>query len=235
VALAAGAVLLVPFAIATWDVDGEAWAYIAASVVLELAYFALLARAYSRADLAFVYPVARGAGPVLVVAGSVLFVGLEPAALELLGVGLVVAGVALVRRLPPGGGSRDLALALAVGACIAGYTIVDDRGIEHAAAVPYLACVLVPSAAGLLAIRRPPRAAVNGKAMLAGAGMAGAYLLTLAALEKADPGAVAAVREASIVMAVAFAALAGRERVGRARAAGAAVVVAGVAALALAG
>ena len=234
-ALAAGAVLLVPFAVATWDVDAAAWPYIAASVVLEVAYFALLARAYARADLAFVYPIARGAGPVLVVAGSVLFVGLEPSALELLGVALVVAGIALVRGLPEGGGTADLVLALAVGACIAGYTVVDDRGIEHASAVPYLACVLVPSALAFLALRRPPRSAVTGPVVLAGAGTAGAYLLTLAALELADPGPVAAVRETSIVMAVAFAALAGRERVGPARAAGAAVVVAGVAALAISG
>jgi len=61
----------------------------------------------------------------------------------------------------------------------------------------------------------------------------GAYLLVLAALRRAEPGPVAAVRETSVVIATALGALVLREPVTRVRAAGAVVVVGGIAAIAL--
>jgi drug/metabolite transporter (DMT)-like permease len=63
--------------------------------------------------------------------------------------------------------------------------------------------------------------------------MFAAYALTLAALELAEAAPVAALRETSVVMATLAAAIAGRETVPRRRLAGAAVVVAGAAAIAL--
>ena len=63
--------------------------------------------------------------------------------------------------------------------------------------------------------------------------MVAAYLLVLAALERAEAAPVAALRETSVVMATVGAAIAGRERVPARRIAGAVLVVAGVAALAL--
>src|SRR3954452_25212620 len=44
----------------TWDVHAAAVPYIAASAVLEAAYFALLVHAYRHRVLSVVYPVARG-------------------------------------------------------------------------------------------------------------------------------------------------------------------------------
>src|SRR5262249_44152109 len=64
------AVGLVP-AIAWWRVPVSAVPWIAASGALELAYIALLARAYERSDVRGVYPVARGAAPLLVLAASI--------------------------------------------------------------------------------------------------------------------------------------------------------------------
>lgn len=231
-ALGVGALLLVPLAIATWDVDlAAAWPWIAGSAAFEVAYFALLGRAYARAELGFVYPVARGSAPVLVLVAAALLFSQEPGAVEVAGVLLVVTGIVLVRGVS---GRGDVALALAVGACIAGYTVLDDQGLEHAAALPYLAAVLVPAAATGLAIERSRGLArPDVRIAAAGAGMALAYLLTLAALERADAAPVAALRETSVLVAVAIAAALGRERVTPARAAGALVVVTGVAALSL--
>jgi uncharacterized membrane protein len=59
------------------------------------------------------------------------------------------------------------------------------------------------------------------------------YLLVLNALRLAEPGPVAAVRETSVVIATALGALILHERVTRARALGALVVVAGAALIAL--
>jgi drug/metabolite transporter (DMT)-like permease len=59
-----------------------------------------------------------------------------------------------------------------------------------------------------------------------------AYALVLAALQRASAASVAAVRETSVVVATALAAVVLKERVGPARIAGAVLVVAGVALLA---
>jgi drug/metabolite transporter (DMT)-like permease len=71
--------------------------------------------------------------------------------------------------------------------------------------------------------------------LLAGLGMFGAYALALAALARAAAAPVAAVRESSVVIATALAALVLHERVDRRRWAGAVLVAAGVAAIALPG
>jgi drug/metabolite transporter (DMT)-like permease len=238
VALVAAAVMFAPVAVLTWDVDAAALPYIAASAALELAYFAVLAAAYARADLSFVYPIARGAAPVIVLAISVAFLGASLAAGEVAGVLAIAAGVLLVRGIG-GGAAAGAGLALVVAACIAGYTLVDDEGVRHAAALPYLEVVLVLTAVPYaIAVRlsrgaEAIRAAIGPRAIAIGLAMFGAYALTLAALELAEAAPVAALRETSVVMATAGAAIAAREHVPKARIAGAVIVVAGTAAIAL--
>jgi drug/metabolite transporter (DMT)-like permease len=236
VMLAAGAVLFAPLAALTWDVEAEAIPYVLASGALELVYFGLLATAYGRADLTFVYPVARGSAPVLVLVVSVAALGAAVSGLQAAGVLAVAAGVLLVRGLADRGPARpDLALALAVGACIAGYTLVDDHGLRHAAPTGYLLLVLIVATVPYAAVVGPTamRRALTPRAVLAGALMFGAYVLALAALELAEAAPVAALRETSVVMAAVGAAVVGRARVPATRIAGACVVVAGVAAIAL--
>jgi drug/metabolite transporter (DMT)-like permease len=235
-----GAIVFAPVAILTWDVDGAAWPYIAASAALELAYFALLASAYERADLTFVYPIARGAAPVLVLIVSVAVLGAALSLGEAAGVLAVTAGVLLVRGIGRGAARGGLALALAVAACIAAYTLVDDEGIRHAASLGYFEAVFAITAPIYLvavAFARGPgalRAAATPRAAVAGIAMFAAYAIALAALEIAEAAPVAALRETSVVMATAAAALAARERVPPLRIAGAVIVVGGIAAIALA-
>ena len=108
VALLTAAVVFAPVAVLTWDVQSGAWPYIVASALLELAYFALLAAAYERADLSFVYPIARGTAPVLVLIVSLAALGADLSAGEAAGVLAVAAGVLLVRGV--GSGRRDRGL-----------------------------------------------------------------------------------------------------------------------------
>ena len=229
--------LYAPVAIATWDVDSGAVPFVAASAALELLYLALLAAAYRRADLSLVYPVARGAAPVLVLGAGAAVLGTGVSAAEGAGVVLVAAGIVLVRGLRGASDALGLVLALAIAGCIAAYTLVDSRGIRHAAALPYLELVLAPPALlylagvcvakGAGAVRRE-----LGLATFAGAAAAfGAYALAFAALRLAPAASVAAVRETGVVIAVVLAAPVLRERVGAARLAGAVLVVAGVALL----
>jgi drug/metabolite transporter (DMT)-like permease len=237
--LVGAAVFAVPAALA-WDVDAEAWPYIAGSAALELAYFALLAAVYARTDLSFAYPIARGSAPVLVLLVSVIALGAEVSLAAAAGVLAVTAGVLLVRGVGRhAGDAASLALALAVGACIAGYTLVDDHGVRHAGALPYFELILIasalPYAAAVLATRGRTalRQAADARSAAAGIGMVAAYLLVLEALERAEAAPVAALRETSVVMATLGAALIGRGHVPRPRIAGAILVVAGVAAVAL--
>jgi drug/metabolite transporter (DMT)-like permease len=91
--------------------------------------------------------------------------------------------------------------------------------------------------AGAAALRGPRAlvAELRPSTALAGLGMFGAYALALAALARAAAAPVAAVRESSVVIATALAAVVLREHVDRRRWAGAVLVVAGIAAIALAG
>jgi drug/metabolite transporter (DMT)-like permease len=239
IALIAGTVAFALPAALSWRVDGAAVPYIAGSAALELAYFALLAAAYARADYTFVYPVARGSAPVLVLVVSVAALGAPVGAAAAAGVVAVALGVLLVRGVGTAAPGRNaVVLALAVGGCIAGYTLVDDRGVTHAAAVPYFEAALVattiPYVAAVAALRGPAalRAAAGARSAAAGVGMVGAYVLVLAALERAEAAPVAALRETGVLIAAAGTALAGRERVPPRRLAGAALVVAGIAAIA---
>src|SRR3954469_14395690 len=109
-----GALLFLPLAILRWNVQPEAWPYIALSSVLELVYFALLVAAYERADLSLVYPVARGSAPVLVRALAGAFAGAAASALQVVGVALVAVGVFVVRGIRGGAHWKDMALALGV-------------------------------------------------------------------------------------------------------------------------
>jgi drug/metabolite transporter (DMT)-like permease len=238
---------LAPFAAATWQVRAGVAPYAAASIAIELGYFTLLATAYAGASLTTVYPVARGAAPVIALVVSVALLAAPVHGLQAAGVLAVGAGVLLVRGMGrsagagarPGNAAAGLPLALAIAACIAGYTLVDDRGVRHASALPYFEIVLGVTAAAYLAAvlaRRggaAVRAAVGWRSVLAGVGMAAAYALVLFALERAEAAPVAAIRETSVVMATVAVAVLGRERVPPARIVGATVVVAGVAAIAL--
>jgi drug/metabolite transporter (DMT)-like permease len=231
VALGSSLVVALPFAIATWRMEREAIPWLVASGALELVYFFTLTAAYQRAELSLVYPLARGGAPVLVLLGAVA-TGYEPDPIEVLGVLAVAVGVVLVRGLR-GGDRLGITLGLLIAAQIAAYTLVDSEGIEHANPVPYLLLALLPAAvaAALVSGSERLRAEWSTRAVLAGCGGFLAYVLVLAALRLAPAAPVAAVRETSVLFAVALAAPLLGERVTRARLAGAVLVVAGVVAL----
>jgi drug/metabolite transporter (DMT)-like permease len=232
------ALYAIPAAV-TRDVGVDALPFVLGSALFELGYLITLAAAYGRGDLSVVYPLARGSAPVLVVVVSVGLLGAATSPAELVGIAVVATGVMLVRGFRRPGNRTVIVLAVTCGACIAGYTIVDSHGIDRAAALPYLWLVLAWTALGYVPLvarmrgRAAVRAAFGRPTLVAGALFFAAYLLVLAALRLAEPGPVAAVRETSVVIAAALGYLVLREPVTRARAAGAAVVVAGVAVIAL--
>jgi drug/metabolite transporter (DMT)-like permease len=238
--LLGGAVLAAVVAITGLELDSGVVPFAAASVAFRLAYFGLLAAAYERGPLSVVYPISRGVGPVLVLAVSVGVLGASLSVAQAGAVVLVAMGVIAVSGLSRPADADDLGRALLIGACIGGYTLVDNAGIDHAQPLSYLMVVTIPTAVLYVAALAwwqglaPLRAEVRPRSVITGVAMVSAYALVLAALKLAPAAPVAAVRETSVVIATGMAAAFLHERVGPRRAAGAAVVAAGVVLLALA-
>jgi drug/metabolite transporter (DMT)-like permease len=232
-----GVIAFAPVAAIVWRVEKAAWPFLLATALLHLAYFAFLAAAYRRAELSVVYPLARGLAPVLVLVVGVAALGVATSAVQATGVCVVGAGVLLVRGIRQTADRRAVAFGVVIAACIAAYTLVDKEGVQYANPITYLelatALAATAYAGAVLAVKgtRPLRRELTVATIAAGLAMFGAYALVLAALQLAAAAPVAAVREASIVIATAGAALVLKERFGPTRMAGAALVVAGVALL----
>lgn len=236
-ALAVALTAFAPVAALAGEVHQDAWPYVAASAALEAIYYILLSAAYRTGELSAVYPIARGAAPVLVLVAALAGIGGAITALQVLGVLVAAGGIVAVQ-----GGTRPsgaTVLALATAASIAGYTLVDHAGLDHADPLPYLWLVLTPSALLTIAVTAREqhltavRRALGARTVVAGLATFGAYALVLAALQRAPAAPVAAVRETSIVLAVAAGALVLHERVGPARWLGALAVTLGVGLVAL--
>lgn len=248
--LAFGALLLAFGALLTGaGVSSAALPFVAASAALELAYFVMLAYAYRGGELGVIYPVGRGSAPVVVLALGAIGLGVGVSWIAALGVALVAAGVLLLasrseRRVTRAMAAkvdarpnRDVLYGLAIGLAIAGYTLVDSEGLDHADPLAYLflvaAVCAVAYCGGLVATGQGGelRVALNPRSLLTAAAVFGAYAMVLAALELAPAASVAAVRESSVVIAAVFAWLfLGEPR----RLTAAALVAAGVATIALA-
>jgi drug/metabolite transporter (DMT)-like permease len=218
-----------------WDVHAAVWPFLVASGALQLAYFTLLVTAYRLAPLSVVYPIARGAAPVLVLVFGVVALDRGTSAGQVLGVLLVAGGILLVRGTRPTVG-RGVALGLLIACTIAVYTLVDKEGVTHAAALPYLELsMLVPAFVYAATVPRPRlRAELSLPTVVAGIATFGAYCMVLLALQRASAASVAAVRETSVVVTALLASRYLAEPVGRARLAGAVLVACGIALVSLA-
>lgn len=239
IALIAAVIVFAPVTVVRFDAEWAVWPFIVVTSLLQLLYFALLATAYRKAELSFVYPVARGVAPALVLVVSVVALGHATSSAQVAGVALVGAGVLLVRGLRRPPDPHALWLALGIAGVIASYTLLDKRGITHASPVTYLELSMIPAALGYgaatLAVKGSTRmrAELGPSAVLAGCASFVAYALVLAALERASAASVAAVRETSVVIATVFAAVVLHERVSGWRLAGSVLVVGGITLLAL--
>ena len=221
-------VLLAPIAALTWEASAAVIPFMAASAAVHSVYFLGLGRAYRDQDVDVVYAVSRGTGPVLVLLAGLLVLD-EPVSLQAgAGVVAVALGVASLRLAGGHATGAGVLAGLAIGVTIAGYTLLDAEGVERADPAAFLLGVLTPMALlclglllraeGAVAELRLPAAAATG------AGMIGAYLLVLWALQQAPAAPVAALRETSILLVALAAGLGGGRRV-----AAAALVCAGVA------
>jgi drug/metabolite transporter (DMT)-like permease len=181
--------------------------FVLVSAVFEVAYMWLLATAYGRGEISVVYPIARGTAPLLAVGIGLGLLGERLSTPQLIGVGLLLAGILAV-TLPQTSGRATLP-ALLTGVAIATYTAIDRVGVRLTTPWLYGWFLIVLMAAGMavtlwiaarLGHRRDPAKAVAWT-MAATIGVIswGAYLLVLVALYLAPLAIVAPVREMAIV------------------------------------
>jgi uncharacterized membrane protein len=216
-----------------------AWALIGLSVLLHTGYKVLLMQSYQVGDLNQVYPLARGTAPLLVAVVAGLFLGERLGPWQLAGLVGVCGGlVLLLERGRAAGRRRPMVwLALATGVAIAAYTITDGIGVRRSGTdLGYVAWLFLlgglPIPLYTLATRRRRLAArVRGRlgvGVAAGALSLAAYGLVIWAQRRGALAVVAALREASVLVAALIGTLVFSERFGRRRVLAAGCISAGI-------
>jgi drug/metabolite transporter (DMT)-like permease len=219
------------------------WLLVLISTILEAIYFGILTYAYTDHDFSLIYPMARGAAPAMVVVWTALFLREIPSPGGLLGILLVVSGLAitgstsLMNNLTSKPQIRGIAIALSIALVISVYTLVDGYAVKNGPALNYgLALFLaMPVLTTPLIIRhygweqmvetiklQPTRLILVGFLGVM------AYMLALFAYSIAPVNYSEAIREVSVVMG----AFAGwyflGEKMGKIRILGAAVIFIGI-------
>lgn len=240
VVMGAGTVIGLLFAPFVEIPKAEAWPWLISSVIIHCFYYYFLLQAYAHGDLSFVYPIARGLGPLLVAIFSGALLSEHLSFREAVGVVLVsvgLAGVAFGRGLPRGLDIRAAVFAALTGVTIAGYTVTDGTGARVSGdPLAYIVWLNILEGPGLMivALQRRGwgvvrhlrvhwwRGAVGG--MLA----TGGYGIAIWALSLGAMAHVAAIRETSVLFATLMGAFILRESFGRRRIVAAAFVVIGL-------
>jgi drug/metabolite transporter (DMT)-like permease len=198
-----------------------AWPWVFASVLIHIAYFGALIESYAAGDMGLVYPLARGAAPLMTAIAGTAAVGEYPGLFGWAGVAVLAAGVLLLSLR----GGRDLmrldrraiGFALLTALTIVAYTLVDGIGARRAGnAHAYTAAIFFGigiAMAGYALVRRGRGAFVPMVAHLktgavGGALQFGSYGIAIWAMTVAPIALVAALRETSVlfgaILAVAF-------------------------------
>ena len=219
----------------------ETWGWLAAGLAVHFVYHLLLAATYKRGDISLAYPVLRGAAPPLAAAGGFFFLDETPTFAAAAGICVVSAGVLLTAKTR-GGDGRALLLALMTAVCIAAYSLLDATGARLSGnAIQYLFWLTALDAlcfmpAMLFGKRLRVLRALTLRGWLAG-GIGGAlsvaaYGMALFAYSSAQVGAVAALRETSVIFAALLGMFVLGEKKSASRIGGAGVIACGAALLA---
>jgi drug/metabolite transporter (DMT)-like permease len=191
----------------------ESWPYLAASVLIHVAYFALVAFAYRAGELSLVYPLMRGSAPVMSAMAVALLLHELPSAGQWAGIALISGGVLVLAGDSWRAGklhTQSALWALTNAGVIAVYTLVDGQGTRLSGqAFSYTGWMFLLTAVLFVAVS----AAVRGRdgtwrvrhgwrrALIGGGATLASYALVLWAMTRAPIALVAALRETSVVFA----------------------------------
>lgn len=243
-----GAVLIAPVGVASLVEADFEWHWLVLAAVcgiFEVVYFLLLQRGYRDGDVSLVYPLARGTGPSLSVLGAILILGERPSLVSLVGVAVIVAGIAVISTAGSRTGTRaplsSVLYGLGVGVMIACFTVWDGWAVGTLGLPPigyfWMAIVVQAILFTPFAIRgRNVLSSIQAHPVaLAAIALLGpaSYMLALTAVQLSSVAFVAAARESSVVLVALGGALFFGEKHVVQRVIGAVVVFTGVALLAV--
>ena len=237
----AGGLVGVPLLIAFGFPRLEAWPWLMASVVIHLGYYFALSEAYRRADMGQIYPIARGAAPLLTASATVGLLH-EPLSLQsAAGIAVLGCGIMLIallgRRRHAAFDPVAIGFALLTAGIVCAYTLVDGIGARtagdpHAYSAALFVIDGIPLVLVALWLRGfsglKPMREFLGRGLLGGAMSLGAYWIAIWAMTVAPIALVAALRETSVLWASLIAVVFLKEPFVRARAVAAVLIVAGV-------
>ena len=215
---------------------GEVLPFLAASAVVEVGYIFALAMAYDRADLSFVYPIARGSAPVLIAVGAMFGLSDRVTGAGWFALALICGGVLTIGF--SAASHRGVQWSLTTGFLIAAYVTIDGAGIRRTSdTLAYTASLYIMTAALLIPLALVVRGReVVGNALradwkrqlLAGVASLGSYTLLLYASRSAPLSLVSAARESGVLFATVLGWWFLGERVTRTRWVAAFLIAAGV-------
>lgn len=217
----------------------EVWKWVLMAGCAHFFYKFFLTYAYDRGDLSRVYPIARGAAPLIVAVAGLALLPDRLTLHELAGIAVLGCGILLMAQgiFANGENRRMLPFAIGSACATATYTMLDGTGARVSGdAIAYVAWVFVADGllftSGMLAFKGlavlPRDRKAWGTGMLAAAASYGAYAVSVWAMTKAPIAVVAAVRETSILFAVLIGWLVFGEKMTRGKALAACVIVGGV-------
>ena len=222
------------------------WPYIIIGGLIHTGYQLFLIYSYRIGDFTQVYPIARGAAPMIIAFISVTFLGVHLGKWQLLGVALIGTGIMslVIARSSEGlGNHRAGIMAFATGCFIAAYSLVDGTGARLAgtalAFYGYLSIVNVTTFVIILPVLQPgtiKKIFTSGRQMMVvGGGISAlAYALVTWAFTQSPIALVSALRETSIMFALIIGIVFLKERVNLVKVASVALSLAGAMLLRLA-
>lgn len=237
------ALVLLPFA----GLPGvAAWPWLAASMAIHVFYFAGLIEAYRAGDLGQVYPIARGAAPLMTATAATLFVGEHLSVLGWIGIAALAAGVLLLSARG-GRGLADLdrravGFALFTAVTVCAYSVVDGVGARVSGnALGYTLALFVGNGTVLVlyALAREgaavlaPMPRLWRRALTGGAMQVMSYGIALWAMTQAPIAIVATLRETSVLFGALIAVVMLKEPLRAARIAAAVLILCGLVAMRL--
>jgi drug/metabolite transporter (DMT)-like permease len=218
-----------------------AWPYVIASVFIHLLYFAALIESYRAGDLGQVYPIARGAAPLMTATATTTLVGERLGTFGWCGIALLAAGVLLLSLR----GGRDLArldrravgFALFTAVTVCAYSVVDGVGARLAQGANAYSVALfvgIGPVMALYALARRGAATVAAMRRHWATGLAGgalqlfSYAVAIWAMTVAPIAIVAALRETSVLFGAVIAVVLLKEPLRPSRIVAALMIVAGL-------
>lgn len=206
----ASTVVALPFLFVLPLPASAAWPFVVLSAILQVGYSVFLVAAYRYGELGQVYPVVRGTVPLLVTLGGFAIAGDRLSMFQIGGIALIAFGILSLSVGKARASLGSILFALATGAIIAGYAMVDSIGVRRAGAsgaytawVLLLYGILLPAAfvamRGKLTVNF--RSGDTWQALAGGLVAMIAYGVVVAAFALGPAGPIAALRETSVVFA----------------------------------